>query len=137
MRLSTIQVMATAITGALGQGFLPCVETAPSGDAITGFNYVTDCDTWAWIGEDNGVQVSIQADCSLRQNWPNDQGVSYVCIQMSQDPVALGAVQNKCFWAPDSSTNNTACQLPSSHCPNIVNAWGWPRQPTPEASLWN
>ncbi|KAK2054303.1 hypothetical protein LY76DRAFT_686728 [Colletotrichum caudatum] len=130
MRLSTILVAAASVAGTLGQDtvFIPCVEASPSGDAITGFDYADACGTWAWLsGEEEGADVSIQSDCSLRQNWPNDVPVSYVCIQMAQDPAAAGAVQNKCFWAPDSGTNNTACQLPASHCPGIVNVWGWPR----------
>ncbi|OBR10402.1 hypothetical protein CH63R_06094 [Colletotrichum higginsianum IMI 349063] len=127
MRLSAIHVLATSLAGACGQAFIPCVEATPSGNAVFGFNYVNACNKWAWIGKNVGVDVSIQADCSLRQNWPNYQAVSYVCIQRSPDPSAEGAVPNKCYWAPDSSTIYGACQLPESHCPNIVNVEGWPR----------
>ncbi|KAK1993423.1 hypothetical protein LX36DRAFT_256089 [Colletotrichum falcatum] len=127
MRLSTTVVAAASVAGTLGQGFVPCVEATPSGDSITGFVYADACSTWAWLCSNDDADVSIQADCSLRQNWPNEQAVSYVCIQIAKDTSAPGAVQNKCFWAPDSSTNNTACQLPASHCPGIVNVWGWPR----------
>ncbi|KAK1563963.1 uncharacterized protein LY79DRAFT_573871 [Colletotrichum navitas] len=129
MRLSTILVTAASLARTFGQDpvFKPCVETTASGDSFTGFEYANACTTWAWLSSDESTEVSIQADCSLRQNWPNDVAVSYVCIQIAQDPTAAGAVQNKCFWAPDSSTNNTACQLPASHCPGVVNAWGWRR----------
>ncbi|KAK1969816.1 hypothetical protein LY78DRAFT_320623 [Colletotrichum sublineola] len=129
MRLSTIQVIAASIAGTLAQddSMIPCVEATPSGDSITGFIYAEACDKWAWLCDNDDADVSIQADCSLRQNWPNNQGVSYVCIQMASDPSAAGAVQNKCFWAPDSNTNNTSCRLPTSHCQGIVNCWGWPR----------
>ncbi|WDK22741.1 hypothetical protein CGRA01v4_14031 [Colletotrichum graminicola] len=125
MRLSTIQLLATSIAGVIALDV--CTETTPRGGAITGFNYITACNTWAWIGWDDNVDISIQSDCTIRQNWPNDQGVSYVCIQISRDTSVAGAVQNKCFVAPDAKVINSTCLIPQTHCPGIVNAWGWPR----------
>ncbi|WQF89249.1 hypothetical protein CDEST_14263 [Colletotrichum destructivum] len=128
MHLSTIHLLAMSFAGVCSQEFVPCVEGTPNGDSITGFQFVGACSRWAWIaGSDYDIDVSIQSDCSLRQNWPNNQAISLVCIQVSPDPSAPGAVPTKCFWAPDSFTTNTACQLPDSYCNGIVSVLGWPR----------
>ncbi|TQN63673.1 hypothetical protein CSHISOI_11741 [Colletotrichum shisoi] len=134
MRLSAIHVLAASLAGSCVQAFGPCIEATPKGNATYRFSYVQACNTWAWIADDLGLELSIQADCSLRQNWPNFLAASYVCIQRSPGPSANGTVPDKCFWTPERDTTYQACQLPVSHCPGIAKVEGWPRMSPSGAS---
>ncbi|GKT67650.1 hypothetical protein ColTof4_00073 [Colletotrichum tofieldiae] len=113
MRLSSTLSTAALAVSALAAD---CPEITPSGDAITGFRFQGDCDTWKWWSRDKGTAVDLQPDCQLRQTWPNPTPVQYVCIKPNS-----GA--NKCFGAPGAGVGS--CTIPPSHCASINNMWGW------------